>query len=358
MVPLIDSSESLAEELFLHKLITVDAGQQPIRLDHYLKRFFPEVSRTRIQYAANQGYISVNEVSRKPSYKVKGGEQISVVLPHPPRTAEIVPQEIPLNIIFEDEHILVIDKPAGMVVHPGVGNPDGTLVNAILWHLGYKEPLAEPVEGKADFPRPGLVHRIDKNTSGLLVIAKSDLALTHLAGQFYYKTAYREYLALVWGRVTPDKGTIKKPIGRHSSDRTIFETKEDLFEGKPAITHYEVVRHLNYLTLLRCRLETGRTHQIRVHLKSIGHTVFNDPEYGGQRVLKGPNDAPWRNLITECMSLMHGQALHAYALRFLHPVTNDLMSFETPVPNVFQRIIEKIEEWNSKTLQKSSCAEN
>ncbi|MCS6982017.1 MAG: RluA family pseudouridine synthase [Flavobacteriales bacterium] len=337
--------EASGEDLYLHREITVDAGQEPIRMDVYLRRVLGDISRTRIQLAAEQGYIKINGQPRKPSFKIKGGDHITVLLPQPPRATELVPQNIPLDVVYEDEHLLVINKPPGMVVHPGVGNPYHTVVNAVLYHMGYREPIQESVEPVNNFPRPGLVHRLDKNTSGLMVIAKSELALTHLAGQFFYKTAGREYLAIVWGRLEPDTGTIRAPIGRSSRDRKIMEVKESEEEGKPAVTHYKVEKHLNYLTVVRCRLETGRTHQIRVHMKHIGHTVFNDPEYGGQMILKGPNSGPYKQFMKSCMALLPGQALHAERLHFSHPLTGEAMAFFAPPPPGFLEIIRRVEEY-------------
>lgn len=347
-------NESGAEDLYLHHEIKVDAGQAPQRLDIYLRRMLGDISRTRIQLAADEGFIRVNGTPRKPSFKIRGGDVISVVLPQPPRTAELKPQDIPLDVVFEDEHVLVINKPAGMVVHPGVGNPDGTLVNAVLWHVGHRQPLSETLSGPDDFPRPGLVHRLDKNTSGLLVVAKSEQALTHLAGQFFYKTTSREYLALVWGRLKNDSGTIIAPIGRSQTDRTLMEVKEYPEEGKPAITHYTVEKHLNYLTLVRCRLETGRTHQIRVHMKHIGHTLFNDPEYGGQRILKGPNTGSYKHFMKTCMELLPGQALHAEKLTFQHPIRHELLSFQVPLPEGFQEVIKRVEKFVTHEIADAS----
>jgi 23S rRNA pseudouridine1911/1915/1917 synthase len=343
-------TEGGAEDLYLHHEVRVDSGQAPQRLDIYLRRVLGDVSRTRIQLAADEGFIRVNGTPRKPSFKIRGGDVISVVLPQPPRTAELRPQNIPLDVVFEDDHVLVVNKPAGMVVHPGVGNPENTLVNAILWHVGLREPLKQTLSETDDFPRPGLVHRLDKNTSGLMVIAKTEQALTHLAGQFFYKTATREYLALVWGRLENEKGTITLPIGRSQTDRTLMEVKENPDEGKPAITHYVVEKHLNYLTLVRCRLETGRTHQIRVHMKHIGHTLFNDPEYGGQRILKGPNTGPYKNFMKSCMALLPGQALHAGKLTFQHPVRHELLTFQTPLPEEFQEVIKRMENFFSHEI--------
>lgn len=339
-----ETPETASEDLYIHHQFTVDPGQDPIRLDVFLRRLLGDVSRTRIQAAADQGLIRVNDRPRKPSYKVRGRDQIFVLLPQPPRTAEIIPQPIPLDILFEDEHILVMNKPAGMVVHPGVGNPDGTVVNAVLWHVGVRTPLREDVQHPDDFPRPGLVHRLDKNTSGLMVVAKTDQALAHLAGQFFHKTARREYLALVWGRVSPESGTICVPIGRCPHDRKIMEAKEDPEEGKPAITHYTVEKHFNFTTLVRCRLETGRTHQIRVHMKHIGHTLFNDLEYGGQYILKGPNTGAYRQFMKNCMELLPGQALHAGWLRLMHPTRHKEMEFSCPPPPGFQEVLRRMEE--------------
>lgn len=337
--------EASSEDLYLHREITVDAGQEPLRMDIYLRRILGEVSRTRIQLAADQGFIRVNGEARKPSHRIKGGDHITVLLPQPPRATELAPQDIPLDVIYEDEHLLVINKPPGMVVHPGVGNPYNTVVNAVLYHVGHRQPIQEQLDSADEFPRPGLVHRLDKNTSGLMVIAKNELSLTRLAGQFFYKTAGREYLAIVWGRLEPDKGTIRAPVGRSTRDRKIMEVKDSEEEGKPAVTHYVVEKHLNYLTVVRCRLETGRTHQIRVHMKHIGHTVFNDPEYGGQLILKGPNSGPYKQFMKSCMALLPGQALHAERLHFIHPATGEAMTFSAPPPSGFLEIIRRVEEF-------------
>ncbi|NOY36501.1 MAG: RluA family pseudouridine synthase [Chlorobi bacterium] len=323
------------QELFEHHRFVVDAGQQPLRIDKFLLNRMENVSRTRIQGAANAGNILVNGAAVKPSYKVKPGDTITIVLPHPPREAELIPEEIPLDIIFEDDDIIVVNKAAGMVVHPGIGNYSGTLVNALLYHLkvlpGYEDGTL----------RPGLVHRIDKNTSGLLVIAKNEISMNKLAKQFFDHTVQRRYHALVWGSFPEKEGTITGHIGRNPKDRTKMYVFADGSEGKPAITHYRVLEELGYVTLVECRLETGRTHQIRVHLQYSGHPLFNDAEYGGDRILKGTTFTKYRQFVRNCFRILPRQALHARSLGFIHPGTGKTVSFDTPLPDDIQEVIEK-----------------
>ncbi len=322
-------------ELFEHYRIQADPGQSPVRIDKFLFNRLEGASRTRIQAAAGAGNILVNEKPVKPSYRVKPEDAISILLPHPPRNFELVPEDIPLEIVYEDEHLLVVNKEAGMVVHPGVGNPAGTLVNALLHHLK-DHPLFSP-----DEERPGLVHRIDKNTSGLLVVAKTELALSRLARQFFHKTTRRTYLALVWGSPGQEEGTIRGHIGRNPRDRKLMHVFPDGSQGKEAVTHYRVVEKLGYVNLVECRLETGRTHQIRVHFQFIAHPVFNDPEYGGNRVLRGTTFSKYKQFVTGCFNLLPGQALHASTLGFVHPASGEEVLFEAPLPEGFSQVLDR-----------------
>lgn len=328
-------AESEATELYEHYRFEVDRGQEPTRLDKYLVHRLMRTSRTRIQSAAQAGNILVDDVPAKPSYKVKPGEVISIVLPHPPRETEILPEDIPLDIVYEDDDVLVINKAAGMVVHPGVGNYSGTLVNA-LYHHFRDLPLFQSGE-----MRPGMVHRLDKDTTGLLVIAKTELALNRLAKQFFDRTTKRKYLALVWGDLKEDEGSIEGFIGRDMRDRTRMKVYPDESQGKHALTHYRVVERLAYINLVECRLDTGRTHQIRVHFQSIGHPLFNDVTYGGDQILKGTTFTKYKQFVRNCFTLLPRQALHAQSLGFIHPSTGKEMHFETELPSDMVMVIEK-----------------
>jgi 23S rRNA pseudouridine1911/1915/1917 synthase len=295
-------------------------------------------TRNKIQQAAENGSILVNDVAVKSNYKVKAGDVVRLVLAHPTYEQLLTPENIPLDIVYEDDQLLVINKPAGMVVHPGHGNYSGTLVNALAYHF---ENL--PMNSSE---RPGLVHRIDKDTSGLLVVAKTEAAMTHLAKQFEDKTSEREYVALVWGNVKEEEGTITGNIARHVKDRMQMAVFADPEIGKPAITHYKVIERLGYVTLISCKLETGRTHQIRVHLKHIGHTLFNDERYGGNLILKGTTFTKYKQFIDNCFKTLPRQALHAKTLGFIHPTTNEFMRFDTEIP---QDMAEVIEKWRNYT---------
>ena len=309
-------------ELFEHFRFTADPGQTPLRIDKFLFNRLEGTSRSRIQAAANAGNILSNGHPVKPNYRVKPGDMLSIVLPHPPRKLELIPENIPLDIVFEDEDLIVLNKQPGLVVHPGYGNYSGTLVNALMYHLR-DNPLFHSGE-----ERPGLVHRIDKNTSGLLVVAKNELALNKLASQFFHKTSKRSYYALVWGDMKDEEGTIRGHIGRNPKDRKQMFVFPDGDQGKEAVTHFRVVERLGYVNLLECRLETGRTHQIRVHLQYLGHPLFNDPDYGGDRILRGTTFTKYRQFVENCFKLLPGQALHARTLGFEHPGTNKVMLFE------------------------------
>ena len=324
------------EELFEHHAFTVDKGQQPLRIDKYLMNFVENATRNKIQAAAKSGHIFVNGSAVKSNYKVKPNDQIRVLFEHPPHENLLIPEDIPLDIVYEDNDLLVVNKPAGMVVHPGHGNYSGTLINALLFHF---EHLPNNSSN-----RPGLVHRIDKDTSGLLVVAKTEHAMTHLSAQFKAKTSERSYVALVWGNIEEDKGTIEGHIGRHPKNRlqnTVF-LDDEADKGKPAITHFEVIERLGYVTLVRCTLETGRTHQIRVHMKHIGHTLFNDERYGGEKILKGTTFTKYKQFVDNCFKVLPRQALHAETLGFIHPETNKFMSFSCSLPS---DLADGIEKW-------------
>lgn len=333
-----DSTDPLDEQDDLHEhfRFVADKGQQPLRVDKFLMNRIEHATRNKIQKAAKEGHIYVNDQSVKSNYKVKGNDVVRVLFAHPPHEFLLVPQEIELNIVYEDDAVVVVNKPAGMVVHPGHGNYKDTLINGLIFHF---EHLPENQNN-----RPGLVHRIDKDTSGLLVVAKTEQAMTHLAQQFFDKSTQREYVALVWGNVEEDRGTVEGYIGRHPKNRlqnTVFEGEEAELKGKPAVTHYEVIERLGYVTLIRCILETGRTHQIRVHMKHIGHTLFNDERYGGNEVLKGTHFTKYKQFVDNCFKVLPRQALHAKTLGFVHPVSHELMHFEAPLPQDMEGVIDK-----------------
>lgn len=324
------------DDLYEHFRFVADKGQQPLRVDKYLMNRVENATRNKIQKAAKDGNIYVNDIAVKSSYKVKGNDIVTVLFEHPPYEFLLVPEDIPIDIVYEDDDVLVVNKPAGMVVHPGHGNYSGTLINALTFHF---DNLPNNSSN-----RPGLVHRIDKDTSGLLVVAKTEAAMTHLSKQFFNKSTEREYVALVWGDVEEDNGTIEGHIGRHPKNRlqnTVFEGDEADEKGKPAVTHYQVIERLGYVTLLSCRLETGRTHQIRVHLKHIGHTLFNDERYGGDKILKGTSFSKYKQFVDNCFKILPRQALHARTLGFEHPVSGKMLRFETAIPEDMEQCLEK-----------------
>lgn len=323
------------QELYEHFRFVVDPGQSLLRIDKYITARIEGASRTRIQAAADAGNILVNSTPVKPSYRVKPSDLIQIVLPSPPREIELIPEEIPLNIVFEDDHVIVINKEPGMVVHPGYGNYTGTLVNALMWHLK-DNPMFSTGE-----QRPGLVHRIDKNTSGLLVIAKSELAHNRLARQFFDRTTARLYTAIVWGVPSPEEGTVTGNIGRNPRDRKVMFVFTDGSEGKHAVTHYRVIEDLGYISVIECRLETGRTHQIRVHMSHIGHPLFNDEEYGGNRVLRGTTFSKYTQFVRNCFTMLPRQALHAKTLGFTHPASKKWMQFDSGIPDDMSQLIER-----------------
>mgnify|MGYP001823505934 FL=1 len=321
------------DELFEHYSFTAAAGQEPLRIDKYLMNLIRNATRNKIQKAARDGNIRVNDEVVKQNYRVKPGDTVRVLFEHPPYEYQILPEDIPLKIVYEDDALLVVDKPPGMVVHPGHGNYSGTLVNALANHFG-NLPL------NAD-NRPGLVHRIDKDTSGLLVIAKTERAMTHLARQFFDKTTEREYVALVWGNVEAEQGTVEGAIGRNPKNRLQMQVFPEGEQGKPAVTHYEVLERFRYVTLVSCRLETGRTHQIRVHMKYLGHPLFNDARYGGDRILKGTSFSKYRQFVENAFKILPRQALHARTLGFTHPVSQERMFFQADIPEDMTACIEK-----------------
>lgn len=327
------------DELFEHHRIVADPKQGLLRIDRFLMDRLPNVTRTKLQQALHEGFIRVNEKEIKPNYKVHPNDVITVSLPEPPRDTDVVPENIPLNIVYEDDSLLVVNKPAGMVVHPAYQNWSGTLVNALSWHFQHLPTLPN------NDGRPGLVHRIDKDTSGLLVIAKTEAAMTHLAKQFFDHTIERTYWALVWGEPDPESGTINVNVGRSLKDRRLTSAFPDGDFGRTAITHYRTLQTLRYVSLIECRLETGRTHQIRAHLKYLGHPLFNDEMYGGSDIMKGTVFSKYRQFVENCFKLIPRQALHAKTLGFVHPVTGQLMRFDSELPADFKAAIEKWEHY-------------
>ncbi len=336
----LEDIEDDQNEMFEHHRFVTDPGQKQLRIDKFLVNRIENASRSKIQDAAAAGNILVNDVAVKPNYKVKPNDIISIVMEYPRRELEIIPQDIPLDIHYEDDHLLVVNKNPGLVVHPGHGNYTGTLVNALAWHL--KDlPLFN-----SDDPRPGLVHRIDKDTSGLLVVAKTEQAKNHLARQFFEKTTERSYVALVWGNIEDEEGTVTGHIGRSLKDRMQMTVFPDGEMGKHAVTHYKVLERFGYVTLVQCVLETGRTHQIRAHMKYIGHTLFNDERYGGNEILKGTTFSKYKQFVQNCFKVLPRQALHAKSLGFIHPHTGEKMSFNTEIPDDMMQCIEK---WRTYT---------
>ncbi|QBO58330.1 RluA family pseudouridine synthase [Chryseobacterium salivictor] len=320
-----DSNETESEGLFEHLSLTVDKGQESVRIDKFLVNFRQNSSRNKISQTCRAGNVVVNGSPVKQNYRVKPGDEISVLLTKPPRENIIIPQDIPINIVYEDDDVVVVDKAAGMVVHPGHGNYDGTLINALAFHF-------EKNGIKSDLDRVGLVHRIDKDTSGLLVIAKNEYALSFLAKQFFDRTTKRLYWAFVWGNMEEEQGTIRGNIGRHLKNRMQMAVFEDGTLGKHAVTHYKVIERFRYITWVECKLETGRTHQIRAHFKHIGHTLFNDERYEGNQILKGINMPKYKQFVKNVFEILPRHALHAHTLGFIHPTTGKEMYFESRMP--------------------------
>ena len=334
-----DVIDSEQEDLYEHYKFQADPRQEQVRIDKFLGERLANTSRNKIQAAAKEGNILVNGGGVKQNYRVKPGDVVTMVLPYPVREFELKAQDISINIVHEDESFVIVNKVAGMVVHPGHGNYDGTLVNALLYHFNQLPELPSDYAG-----RPGLVHRIDKNTSGLLVVAKTERALTKLAKQFYDKTTSRKYLALVWGDVEDD-GTITGHIARSKKNRKVMSVYPDGDEGKHAVTHFKVLERFGYVTLVECKLETGRTHQIRVHFKWIGHPLFNDVEYGGNKVLKGLKTAKYQKFIENNFNLFEGQALHAQSLGFTHPSTGEDVQFYSELPDYFEMALKRFRDY-------------
>jgi 23S rRNA pseudouridine1911/1915/1917 synthase len=330
-----NSPQEERDELYEHHRFTVDKGTDLLRIDKYLMNLIPNTSRSKVQQATRAGCILVNGKPEKQNYRVKPLDVISVLLPNPPREIEIIAEDIPLNISYEDDDLIIINKEPGLVVHPAYGNYTGTLVNA----LTYRFQNQKTKEG--DPMRPLLVHRIDKNTSGIMIVAKSELAQMNLAKNFFDHTIDRKYWALVWGDFKEDEGTIEGHIGRNPKDRLVMTVFSDGESGKHAVTHYKVVERLGYVTLIECQLETGRTHQIRVHLKHIGHPLFNDATYGGDEILKGTTFTKYKQFIKNCFQLMPRQALHAKSLGFKHPITDKYQLFDSELPEDFNAVLEK-----------------
>ena len=325
-----------------HFSFIADPGQEPLRVDKYLMNRVENATRNKIQNAAKEGSIIVNDVVVKSSYKVKGGDTVRVLFGHPPYENLLVGEDLPIDVVYEDDSLIIVNKAAGMVVHPGHGNYSGTLINGLMFHF---DNLPQN-----DKQRPGLVHRIDKDTTGLLVVAKTETAMTHLSKQFFDKSSERKYFALVWGDVKADSGTIEGNIGRHPRNRlqmTVFDEDEEI--GKPAVTHYKVLERLGYVTFLECQLETGRTHQIRAHMKHIGHTLFNDERYGGDAILKGTSFTKYKQFVDNCFKLLPRQALHAKTLGFEHPVTGKWMQFDSEIPDDMRLALEK---WRQYAVHK------
>ena len=330
------------DELYEHYRFVAEPGLVVVRIDKFLMDRMPNTSRSKIQIAAKNGTVLVNNEKVKQNYKVKPKDEVTIVLPYPMREIELLPEDIPIEIEYEDDVLAIVHKPSDMVVHPGFGNYQGTLVNALVYHF---DNLPHKIQDY--FGRPGLVHRLDKHTTGLMVIAKTEQALTHLAKQFHDRTTERRYWALVWGDVS-EPGTVTGNLGRSLKNRKLITVFPDGDYGKHAVTHYKPLRQFGLVTLIECKLETGRTHQIRAHMKHIGHTLFNDKEYGGDVVLKGMKNAKYVRFIENCFNLIDGQALHAKTLGFEHPVTKEYMRFDSDLPSGFQEILSKWEKYTKE----------
>lgn len=333
----LDETSESSEELYERMAMVVDRGQEPVRIDKFLTARMEGASRNKVQQAIEAGRVTVNGQSVQSNFKIKPGQEIIVYSNRETIGEEIVPEKMDLNIEYEDEDIMIINKPVGLVVHPGSGNRSGTLVNGVAWYLQQQNSeISEEI-----LPRFGLVHRIDKNTSGLMVLAKSAKAVASLAKQFFNHTIHRQYIAVVWGDVQEDEGTINAHIGRHKRFRKLFDAYPEGDYGKEAITHYKVLERLGYVTVVQCELETGRTHQIRVHMQHIGHPLFNDDFYGGDRIVKGTVFTKYKQFVDNCFALCPRHALHAKTIGFIHPGTGNKVSFDSDLPSDMQQLIEK-----------------
>ncbi|MBL7888547.1 MAG: RluA family pseudouridine synthase [Bacteroidetes bacterium] len=355
------------QELYEHYRVVADKGQEPLRIDKFLMNRVQNATRTKIQQAAENGNILVNEKPVKSNYKVKPHDVITVVFAHPPREIELIPQNIPIDIVYEDNDLIIVNKHPGMVVHPGYGNYKGTLVNALVYHFQQlpvsKSGAALETNKKSTEQavlRPGLVHRLDKNTSGIMVVAKSEIAMTKLAQDFFDRNLDRKYIALVWGDFKEDSGTVVGNIGRHLKDRKLMDVFPEGSEyGKHAVTHYKVLERFGYVTLIECKLETGRTHQIRAHMQHIGHSLFNDDTYGGNRILKGTTFAKYKQFVDNCFELLPRHALHAKSLGFNHPTSGRYIHFDSELPEDMQAVIKKWRTYaNSNGFEEEAIQED
>ena len=335
------------DELYQRLQFSIDKGQEPLRIDKFLINRMEGGTRNKLQQAINNGLVLVNGKTIKQNYKIKPLDEIIIYADSSPQSTEVIPEKLDLLIVYEDDDLMIINKPAGLVVHPGSGNYSGTLLNGVAWHLQKNNPLIS----EESLPRFGLVHRIDKNTSGLLVLAKNDKTMRHLAKQFYDHTVRREYIALIWGDMKNEEGTIAAHVGRNQRYRKLFAAYPEGDHGKEATTHYKVLERFNYVTLVQCVLETGRTHQIRVHMKHIGHPLFNDDTYGGDKIVKGTVYAKYKQFVENCFSICPRQALHAKTLGFLHPSTGKEIFFESEAPDDMKNVIEK---WRNYVRKDSS----
>lgn len=347
---LTDNSEEQLEgpeELYERMAIVVDKGQEPMRLDKFLTARIEGASRNKVQQAIETGRVLVNNKKMQANHKIKPGEEIVVYSDREVHSEEIIPEEMPLNIVYEDEEILIINKPVGLVVHPASGNYSGTLINGVAYHLLKQNNELNTLE----LPRFGLVHRIDKNTSGLMVLAKTGKAVASLAKQFFDHTVHRQYMALVWGDVQDDKGTIVAHVGRHKRLRKLFDAYPDGEYGKHAITHYKVLERFGYVTLVQCELETGRTHQIRVHMQHIGHPLFNDELYGGDRIVKGTVFTKYRQFVDNAFAMCPRHALHAKTIGFIHPKTRAEVRFDSELPDDMRNVIQKWRDYAKRTMK-------
>lgn len=340
-----EESPEASDELYQRFIFNIDKGQEPYRIDKFLMNRIEGATRNKLQQAINAGLVLVNNKEVKQNYKVKPFDQIIIYSDLSPESTEVVPEKMELNIVYEDEALMIINKPAGLVVHPGSGNYNGTLLNGIAYYLQQNHPTVS----EETLPRFGLVHRIDKNTSGLLVLAKTDKAMRHLAKQFYDHTVKRQYQALAWGDFEKNSGTIKAHVGRNQRLRKLFEAYPEGEHGKEAITHYKVLERFNYVTLVECILETGRTHQIRVHMKHLGHPLFNDDTYGGDKIVKGTVYSKYKQFVENCFTICSRQALHAKTLGFIHPITEKEILFDSEMPGDIKQVIEKWRGYVSTT---------
>ena len=335
-----------SDELFEKHVIIIDKGQEAIRIDKFLMQRIEGATRNKIQQAIENEMVLVNDKPTKKNYNTRPGDKIVVYDTNSPEASEIIPQNIPLNIVFEDDDLMIINKPVGMVVHPGSGNPDNTLINAVAWHLQHNCPEIDEKE----LTRYGLVHRIDKNTSGLIVVAKKQKVMSELAKQFFDHTVHRRYNAVVWGNFEEAEGTITGHVGRSQKQRKLFTVYPEGDYGKEAITHYKVLENFNYVSVVECRLETGRTHQIRVHMQYKGHPLFNDDFYGGEKIVKGTIYTKYKQFVENCFAICPRQALHAKELGFIHPTTKQQMMFKSELPDDMAQLIEK---WRKYSLFKN-----